>query len=96
MQVRKVLPACEHRLYDVHDDMSAARRDFKAAFTQIGKEWPEHFATLEGEAARFMALNNTVVLSIRCWGRVATAWTLALAGAALAALAAVRLARRVS
>ena len=95
-KVRKVLPECEHRLYDVAEDMKAARRDFKAVFTQIGKEWPEHFSTLESEAARFMALNNTVMLSIRCWGRVATAWTLAVTASIAAAIAAVRLARRLS
>ena len=48
------------------------------------------------EAARFMALNNTVVLSIRCWGRVATAWTVAVTASIAAAIAAVRLARRLS
>ena len=53
---------------------------FKSAFTAIGKDFPEHFSTLEREAARYMALNNTVVLSVRCWGRRATLAALAAAG----------------
>lgn len=81
-KVRKVLPSCDHVLFDVAEDMKAARALFKATFTAIGKEWPEHFDTLEAEAARYMDLNNTVVLSVRCWGAVATRWAL---GAALAA-----------
>lgn len=70
-KVRKVLPHCEHALFDVADDMKAARAKFKAVFTALGKEHPEHFDTLVSEAARYMALNNTVVLSVRCLGRKA-------------------------
>jgi hypothetical protein len=83
-KVRKVIPACEHKLFDVAEDMQACRRDFKSTFTAIGKEFPEHFETLEAEAARFMALNNTVVLSVRCWGLRATviAGSVAVCGAA--------------
>ena len=92
-KVRSVLPACEHRLFDVAEDMKDARQRFKNTFTAIGKEWPQHFATLEKEAARFMALNNSVVFSIRCWGRVASAWTLGVAALAVGSVAAVRVAR---
>lgn len=93
-KVRKVIPSCNHALFDVSPDMKVARQQFKNTFTSIGKEFPEHFTTLENEAARFMDLNNRVVLSIRCWG---TATTVVVAGAALAGAAAfamVKLARR--
>ena len=47
-------------------DMVAARAAFKRTFTEIGKEWPSHFDTLERQAAEWMARNNRVLLSIRC------------------------------
>jgi len=76
-KVKKVFPTCEHKLFDVAEDMPKARREFKALFTGIGKEWPEHADELTRQAARFMALNNTVVLTIRClphwWWRVTAA-----------------------
>merc|ERR1712137_784168 len=71
-KVKKIFPSCEHALFDVAEDMASIRREFKGGFTAIGREWPEHFHTLEKEAARFMALNNTVVFAIRCWGRRAS------------------------
>jgi heme oxygenase len=83
-KVRKVFPQYDHNLFDVADDIKVARQRFKSTFTAIGREWPEHFQTLECEAARFMALNNTVVLSIRCWGRRATAVTVGVFAASLA------------
>ena len=87
-KVRKIFPNCAHKLFDVSEDMKTLRADFKRTFTNIGKEFPGDFERLEGQAARFMALNNTVVLSIRCWGRVATAAATAtaavIAGAAIA------------
>ena len=67
-KVRKVFPSCEHALFDVATDMTQARANFKAAFTALGKDFPQHFAQLERDSARFMALNNQVVLSIRCVG----------------------------
>jgi hypothetical protein len=87
-KVRKVIPTCEHKLFDVHDDMKVARQSFKNTFTAIGKEFPEHFAALEADAARFMALNNTVVISVRCWGTRATkiACLVTAVGAATAAV----------
>lgn len=93
-KVRKVLAGCDHRLFDVADDMKAARMAFKNKFTAIGKEFPEHADALVAQAARFMALNNGVVISITCvGGRVATG--LGVAGAVIVALgAAVWLARR--
>jgi hypothetical protein len=63
--------------------IQAARRQFKACFTGIGKQWPEHFETLEREAAAYMARNNAVVVSVRCWGKAASA-AAALAGVVLA------------
>ena len=72
-KVRKVIPRCQHMLFDVADDMRSARQKFKNTFTAIGKDFPEDFATLEQEAARFMSLNNSVIISIRCWGIRATA-----------------------
>ncbi|QDZ21992.1 hypothetical protein HOP50_06g45330 [Chloropicon primus] len=87
-KVRKIFPRCSHKLYDVGGDMKALRADYRRTFTDIGKRWPEHFVRLEEQAARFMALNNTVVVSIRCWGKycnVAASVAVALAaGAALA------------
>ena len=53
-----------------------------------------YFDKLVDEAGRYMALNNTVVLSISCWGRRATMWALGAAGAVLAVAVAVRAARR--
>lgn len=88
-KVRRVLPGCEHSLFDVAEDMAVARRQFKACFTGIGKQWPEHCTTLEQEAARYMARNNAVVLSVRYWGKAATAAAaVALAGVVLAVAAA--------
>ena len=88
-KVRKVFPNCKHLLFDVADDMKDIRQRFKNTFTQIGKTWPDSFSTLEEEAARYMALNNTVVLSVRCWGKVATKWTLLGLGVAIAGAAVV-------
>ena len=93
LKVRKVLPSCEHVLFDVAPDMKEARSKFKSTFTAVGKEWPEEFERLASEAARFMDLNNTVVWSVNCWGRRATLWTLGAAGAVGAVLAAARWAR---
>ena len=78
-----MLPGCDHCLFDVAEDMQAARRQFKACFTGIGQRWPEHCDTLEHEAAAYMARNNAVVVSVRCWGRAASA-AAALAGVVLA------------
>merc|ERR1712241_385612 len=82
-KVKKVFPTCSHKLYDVGEDMKKLRADFKRTFTDIGKEWPEEFHKLEEQAARFMGPNNTILVSIRCWGKKATA--VAAAAAALAA-----------
>mmetsp|Transcript_5416 Transcript_5416/g.10647 ORF Transcript_5416/g.10647 Transcript_5416/m.10647 type:complete len:252 (-) Transcript_5416:108-863(-) len=89
-KVRKVIPRCEHSLFDVAEDMQNARQHFKNTFTAIGKEWPEHFATLEAEAARFMELNNCVVMSVRCWGMTATAITAGVAALGVSAVVAIR------
>ncbi len=80
---------CEHRLYDVAGDMPAMRRRFKEAFTRIGEEHPDRADALEEQAGRFMARNNTVLLSIRCWGRRAAgyAWGAAACVGAVAAAA---------
>jgi heme oxygenase len=73
-KVRRVFPRCEHTLFDVAEDMLKARREFKELFNNLGKESPEHADDLVLQAARFMGLNNTVVLSARClpfwWWRV--------------------------
>lgn len=83
-KVRRVFPACEHALFDVAPDMAQARASFKAAFTALGKDFPQHFAQLEQDSARFMALNNTVVLSIRCVGRRVAVGALLVGAAGLA------------
>jgi hypothetical protein len=95
-KVKSIFPRIEHKLFDVADDMKGARQKFKNIFTAIGKEFPEHFETMEREAARFMLLNNCVVLSIRCWSSTATKMTLTVAAVSIAAVAtavAFRLAR---
>ncbi|KAJ8613544.1 hypothetical protein CTAYLR_002174 [Chrysophaeum taylorii] len=94
-KVKKIFPNCDHKLFDVADNMKEARQHFMNTFNKIGKEWPEHFETLEQHAARFMSLNNSVVLSIPCLGNRARAVAtgLVVAGVALAA-AAVRRNRR--
>ena len=68
-KVRKVFPSCSHALFDVAPDMTQARASFKACFTSIGKDFPQHFEQLERDSARFMSMNNQVVISIRCVGR---------------------------
>lgn len=65
-KVKRVFPACEHVLFDVADDMPKAKKDFKALFNDLGIEFPQHSDELVQQAARFMALNNSVVLSARC------------------------------
>eukprot|EP00929_Paragymnodinium_shiwhaense_P041539 TRINITY_DN21568_c0_g1_i2.p1 TRINITY_DN21568_c0_g1~~TRINITY_DN21568_c0_g1_i2.p1 ORF type:complete len:245 (-),score=50.74 TRINITY_DN21568_c0_g1_i2:85-819(-) len=76
-KVRKVFPACKHQLFDVAEDMVKARREFKEFFNGVGKESPEHADALVSHASRFMALNNTVILSARClpfwWWRAVAA-----------------------
>lgn len=79
-KVRKIFPSCEHQLFDVAENMAAARKQFKAAFDSFGEAHPEQQEALSREAARFMAMNNTVVISIRClpywWWQAATALAL--------------------
>lgn len=65
-KVQRVFPSCQHVLFDIKDDMPRARKTFKEFFNGIGTEHPEHESELVDQAARFMALNNTVVLSVRC------------------------------
>lgn len=91
-KVKKVFPRCTHALFDVADDMSAARSAFRTCFNEIGERYPEHRETLVAEASRFMELNNKVVLSIRCL----PVWFLPAAATAAAAIAAgvLALARR--
>ena len=83
-KVAKIFPRCDHKTFDVAPDMVAARAAFKRTFTEIGKEWPSHFETLERQAAEWMGRNNRVLLSIRCVGVKAAA-----AAAAAAAVAVV-------
>ena len=72
-RVKRVLPGCDHVLFDVADGMPAARRRFKNLFTQVTKEHagkgpvaPEHGDALVAHAGRYMTRNNEVVLSVRC------------------------------
>lgn len=83
-RARRVLPACDHRLFDVADDMPAARLQFREAFDAIGRNHPQHFDTIVANAARFMSLNNGVIVSVRTvpfWS-----WRLAAVTAAAAAV----------
>mmetsp|Transcript_38528 Transcript_38528/g.120310 ORF Transcript_38528/g.120310 Transcript_38528/m.120310 type:complete len:222 (+) Transcript_38528:321-986(+) len=83
-KVRRVFPSCEHKLFDISDNMVEARKQFKVAFNELAEAHPEHEESLVSGAARFMSLNNTVVISIRClpffW------WQAAAASAVLAAV----------
>lgn len=75
-KVRKVFPGCEHKLFDLSDNMQELRKQFKETFNGLGSKYPEQENALVEQAARFMALNNTVVLSTRClpfWWWKATA-----------------------
>lgn len=73
-KVKRVFPRSEHILFDVADDMPKARREFKSLFNDLEAEYPDQAEDLVQQAARFMALNNSVVLSARClpfwWWRV--------------------------
>ena len=89
-KVRKVFPRCTHALFDVAEDMKAARSAFRACFNDIGERFPQHRETLVSEASRFMQLNNQVVLSIRCL----PFWWMHAAGVAAVAAGALVLARR--
>ena len=42
------------------------RKDFKACFNEIGQRHVGLQVELVKEAAQFMQLNNTVILSVRC------------------------------
>jgi heme oxygenase len=88
-KVKKVFPACDHVLFDVAEDMPKARKTFRETFDNIGKEFPEHYDRLVLEAKRFMGLNNTVVLSVRClpfWWWKAASVTVAITAVAFATL----------
>jgi hypothetical protein len=65
-KVKGVFPGCDHVLYDVADEMMEARASFRQCFNEIGAEHLHEYDTLVEEAARFMQLNNTVLLSISC------------------------------
>ena len=76
-KVRKVFSSCEHTLFDVADDMKTKRQEFKATYTAIGNDYPEHSDRLVVLARQFMGRNNRVVLSVRFlphwWWRTAVA-----------------------
>ena len=91
-RVKRVLPGCDHVLFDVADDMPAARRRFKNLFTQVTKEHagkgpvaPEHGDALVAHAGRYMTRNNEVVLSVRCVPN----WLYRVAAVSIAAVAVV-------
>ena len=71
-KVKRLLPGCDHVLFDVAQDMRDARRRFKNAFTSIGKDHagvaavaPEAADDLVRHASLYMRRNNAVVLSVR-------------------------------
>ena len=71
-KVKRLLPGCDHVLFDVAQDMRDARRRFKNAFTSIGKDHagvaavaPECADDLVRYASLYMRRNNAVVLSVR-------------------------------
>ena len=98
-KVKRLLPGCDHVLFDVSEDMRAARRRFKNAFTSIGKDHagvaavaPECADDLVRYASLYMRRNNAVVLSVRVtpgWF-----WPAVAVGAAAVAVAVARRRRR--
>jgi hypothetical protein len=66
LKVKKVIKKCDHVLFNVNDDMSVVRKDFKKAFNSLGDKYPEHIDAFIKNAELFMTRNNQVVLSIRC------------------------------
>lgn len=95
-KVRRIFPSCEHRLFDVGPDgnIVKARKAFKQAFNDLGASVPSaERAELVRESARFMALNNTVVISIRCLPFF-TARAAVTCAAVVAAIGAILLRRR--
>ena len=40
--MRKVFSSCEHTLFDVAEDMTSKRQEFKAAYTAVGHDFPQH------------------------------------------------------
>ena len=66
MKVKRVVKNCDHILFDINDDMSVVRKDFKNTFNSLGEKYPEHSDAFIKSAEHFMTRNNQVVLSIRC------------------------------
>jgi len=96
-KVQRVLPGCDHILFDVAEEMRDARRRFKNAFTAIAKDHagvaavaPESTDELVAFARAYMHRNNTVVLSVR----VLPAWFWPALAVGAVAAAAVAVARR--
>lgn len=94
-KVRKVFSSCEHTLFDVADDMKTKRQEFKATYTKIGVDYPEHADALVTLARQFMSRNNRVVLSVRFlphwwWRTAVAAGAVAFAAVAVAAMSAKR------
>ena len=72
----RALRDCDHVLFDVDDDMRAARKRFKAAFNALKSENPEEFKIVVVKAKEWMTMNNAVVLSIKAtpsWWPIAAA-----------------------
>lgn len=85
-KVKKVFPSCDHMLFDVNEDMPKIKREFKELYAKIGEDYPDLSAAMVADASRFMALNNTVVLSVRCtpyWWWKAAAATMAMSALVL-------------
>ncbi len=94
-KVKRLLPGCDHVLFDVAQDMRDARRRFKNAFTSIGKDHagvaavaPECADDLVRYASLYMRRNNAVVLSVRV--TPAWFWPAVTVGAAAVAVAVAR------
>ena len=66
-KLKKVFKSCDHKLFNITDNVAKMRRDFKECYNNIGKEYNESIQNeLILEAKRFMQLNNTVLMSIKC------------------------------
>jgi len=94
-KVKRLLPGCDHVLFDVSEDMRDARRRFKNAFTSIGRDHagvaavaPEAADDLVMYARVYMRRNNAVVLSVRV--TPAWFWPAVTVGAAAVAVAVAR------
>lgn len=65
-KAKKVIKNCDHALFDISDNMTQARKDFKETYRLLGERYSTSFDEYVMYAQKYMGKNNEVVLSIRC------------------------------